>query len=197
MIVLPSAFPNVRDEYRVNLRVQAQVLNNDVLKSLLREPAGGSAFTTMIAPIFSLSSWLPRRRDERPPYSSPASGPLACVEFIHAGRLDRRTRRQMLQPRSSSFTADARPEASPTPQPSFSVSACIRVTSPIRSRTTPIRSACVKRSNESGGGRVIHSLNHTFQTLTPPPPEFCPGLRLHQIKHMIFNVIKSKGLGPT
>ena len=53
----------------------------------------------------------------------------------------------------------------------------IRVTSPIRSRTTPIRSACVKRSNELGGGRIIHSLNHTFQTLTPPPPGNLPRLR--------------------
>src|SRR5271166_5205369 len=45
----------------------------------------------------------------------------------------------------------------------------------MRSRTTPIRSACVKRSNESGGGRIIHSLNHTFQTLTPPPArKFAP-----------------------
>src|ERR1022692_4715491 len=45
----------------------------------------------------------------------------------------------------------------------------------MRSRTTPIRSACVKRSNESGGGKVIHSLNHTFPTLTPPPArKFAP-----------------------
>ena len=40
---------------------------------LLREPAGGSAFTTMIAPIFSLSSWLPRRRDEHPPFAEAVS----------------------------------------------------------------------------------------------------------------------------
>jgi len=49
--------------------------------------------------------------------------------------------------------------------------------SPMRSRTTPIRSACVKRSNESGGGRIIHSLNHTFQTLTPLRPEISPYYR--------------------
>ena len=27
----------------------------------------------MIAPIFSLSSWLPRRRDERPPFAEAVS----------------------------------------------------------------------------------------------------------------------------
>ena len=36
-----------------------------------------------------------------------------------------------------------------------------------------------RRSNESGGGRVIHSLNHTFQTLTPPPPGNLPRLHMY------------------
>ncbi|MGA9487783.1 MAG: hypothetical protein WBV25_12025, partial [Methylocella sp.] len=54
---------------------------------------------------------------------------------------------------------------------------------------TPIRSACVKRSNESGGGKVIHSLNHTLQTLTPPPPENLPRLPAEVAK-----ALKDKGL---
>src|SRR5258708_37827331 len=50
-----------------------------------------------------------------------------------------------------------------------------RPTSPINSRTTPIRSACVRRSSESGMPVVIPSLNHIFEPLTPPPArKFAP-----------------------
>jgi hypothetical protein len=43
-----------------------------------------------------------------------------------------------------------------------------RVTSPIKSRTTPISSAGVRRSSESGACRGIQSLNHIFNTPTSP-----------------------------
>ena len=72
---------------------------------LLREPVGGSAFTTMIAPIFSLSSWLPRRRDERPPFSSLASGPLACVDLSMPEGLIGGPGGKCFNRASSSFTA--------------------------------------------------------------------------------------------
>ena len=141
---------------------------------LLREPAGGSAFTTMIAPIFSLSSWLPRRRDERPPFSSPASGPLAAS--IYPCRKARSAvAAANVQPRKLILHSLMSTRSFANAPPSFSVSACIRVTSPIRSRTTPIRSACVKRSNELGDGKVVHSLNRRFQTCdSPSARKFAP-----------------------
>ena len=51
---------------------------------------------------------------------------------------------------------------------SFSFSVRRRPTSPINSRTTPIRSVCERRSSELGMPVVIPSLNHIFEPLTPP-----------------------------
>ena len=37
------------------------------------------------------------------------------------------------------------------------------------------KSACERRSGESGARAAIPSLNRTFAALTPPGPEICPG----------------------
>jgi hypothetical protein len=93
--------------------------------------------------------------------SSPASDPLACVDLSMPEGLIGGRGGKCFNRAISSFAARCSTRSFANDPTSFLFSARIRVTSPIRSRTTPIRSACVKRSNESGGGRPIHSLNHT------------------------------------
>src|ERR1019366_7013943 len=100
--------------------------------------------------------------------AQPASGPLACVDLSMPEGLIGGRGGKCFSRASSSFTARCSTRSFANAPSSFSFSARIRVTSPIRSRTTPIRSACVKCSNESRGGSVTQSLNHTFKTVTPP-----------------------------
>jgi len=81
MIVLPSGFPTFAAISR-HLRIQAQVLKPRCPQTLVTRARWRIGLHDDVAPIFSLSSWLPRRRDERPPpFSPPASGPLVCVDL--------------------------------------------------------------------------------------------------------------------
>src|SRR5262249_12702588 len=72
-----------------------------------------------------------------------------------------------------------------------------RPTSPIKSRTTPIRSDGDRRSSESGMGVAIPSLNHIFALLTPPPPGNLPRLLTVLLcaepKRLIFLGLTLKG----
>ena len=61
--------------------------------------------------------------------------------------------------------------------PSFSFSARIRVTSPIRSRTAD-QIGLRQAFQRSRGGKVIQSLNHTFKASNSLPPGICPGYTL-------------------
>ena len=83
------------------LRAQVQVLNHDLLVALVAR-AGRRLLPSQppFASIVSLSSWLPRRRLDFSPAGllapAPPETPVRCL--VHAGRLLRRTRRQILQP---------------------------------------------------------------------------------------------------
>jgi hypothetical protein len=120
---LPSFAPITR-----HLRVQAQILNDDV-------------FIAFVA----RAGWSFRLHHDRR-----ANGQL--VELAAASA--RRT--------SALVAASLRPSCI------LSFSDRSRVTSPIKSRTTPISSEGVTRSSESGSRGGIRSLNHIFQTMTPP-----------------------------
>src|SRR5882762_6573270 len=112
--------------------------------------------------------------------------PASVRCLIHPGRLLRRTRRQILQPRK--LVLDGLMFSLQLPQSTAELLIlCPQTpTSPINSRTTPIRSACVRRSSESGTPVVIPSLNHIFEPLTPPPArKFAPVTKI-PIKFLIL-----------
>src|SRR5215472_11597976 len=172
---LPTLPPIAR-----HLRTQAQVLNHDLLVAPCGvSPGGAFTPTTTVAPIVSLSSWLPRRRLDffpsrllaPPPSETLRSVALSMPEGFCGGRGGKFFNRA-----SSSLTARCSAFSSVKAPLSFSFSARSRPTSPINSRTTPIRSVCVRRSSESGGRAAIPSLNHIFALLTPPLPGNVPRL---------------------
>ena len=124
---------------------------------LLREPAGGSAFTTMIAPIFSLSSWLPHRRDERPPFSSPASGPLACVDLsMPEGLIGGRGGKCFSWRKLILHSLMLDPKLRQRPTEFLGLRLHPRhFADQVANHADQI--GIVKRSNESGGGKITHS----------------------------------------
>jgi hypothetical protein len=160
-----------------------------------REPDGSTARGRI--DLYKRGSFVLEAKQSRRPGGAkaiPEQGDLLAAEEVDATPRGRRiashawdtlmmsARRQKTMPR----LCPRRKVGLANAPSSFSFSARIRVTSPIRSQTTPIRSACVKHSNESRDGRVIQSLNHTFKTVTPPPPGNLPRLPTALCNHMFL-----------
>ena len=165
-----------------HLRAQAQVLNHDLLVALVARAGRRLRPHNHRRVNRRLASWLPRRRGDFPPPpllapppergskdDPPRSVALSIPEGFCGGRGGKFFNRA-----SSSLMADVQSSFVKAPL-SFSFSARRRPTSPINSRTTPIRSACVRRSSESGMPVAIPSLNSHFRTVdSPTARKFAP-----------------------
>jgi RHH-type rel operon transcriptional repressor/antitoxin RelB len=180
--VLPTLPPIAR-----HLRAQAQVLNHDVLIALVARagrrlrPHNDRRVNRQLVQLAAATA---ARLLARRAFVAAVFRPAAVRCLVHTGRLVRRTRRQFLQPRKLILDRLMfRLQLRQSP-PSFSFSARRRPTSPIKSRTTPIRSAGARRSSESGTRVAIPSLNHIFESLTPPLPGNLPRLPVLYCKPM-------------
>src|SRR6202521_4970618 len=170
-----------------HLRAQAQVLNHDLLVALVARagrrlrPHNDGRINRQLVQLAA----APTPRLLALGALAVVSRPASIRRFVHAGRLLWWTRRQIFQPRKLILNRLCSVFSFVKAPLSFSFSARRRPTSPINSRTTPISSVCVRRSSESGRRDVIPSLNHIFESLTPPARKFAPVTRQHPgyVKH--------------
>lgn len=149
--------------------LQHQVLNNDVLGALVARASRGldrKHFRTVDRKRGDAGAAPPLRRSILVALGS-ALWPIC--RLLHSGRLHRRTRRQMLQPRDLVPSASgSQPAAPPRPRDLLGLR-LNRSTSPSNRRTKPTSSVGVIRSSESLAPGDIPRLNQAFINAPFPP----------------------------